>query len=813
MADYRNAPSRFDNAGINLVDPPESIAGPQFTRLINTRTTREGVLEARQGTGTWAPIQVSYGLYTTPYPTHWDVGKLKQAKYIGPIRNGANQIDGFIFIHNAGSTHDYRVFINGLPVLDASDDCPSEGYAFPAFTPAGLSVLRANAENGKPLIIIDGKRYITLRQLNLALPQATITGLDYGDDTTDVPAFYAYKIGITAPAAAPTIDDNTVTGELNSNLTGASPYGWRYTYYSSITGFESPPSPATDTEEGGDGDVTDKKVTISVAQSFDPQVDKIKIYRVGGTLLDWRLVGDIANFSCTTMDPADLSFTDNSADVDIATAESLDVESITPFTTIDYDGATLAEQLFHYAFGPFVGKYVFWVGDPNRKGYIYWNNINDLSKTDPLFGYSAVSDPGEELLNGFVFGGNPFVWSRLKLYALDYGGPDAIPEFTPREIPLGLGLAGRWAFAVGPNAVYFVARDGIYATSCQGEQPASLTEGTLRPIFWGESAGDLAPIDFTQDQDLRLHLAAFQLHFFYKGQDGNTYHLVGDIQSGRWTQWTTNKYGFAYMIESVPWNSTILGSYDSSDLFLFDNSYVDSSEEFDVVVRTASWDSGIPLTHKQFGVFMLDFDPDGANITITPYYNSEMSSGTPLNTGTWGDFGGRRVQTFSLNDEYARSIAFQFEWHETNDNHPVLYQANLLFREDEEQVTHWEHPPTALGAGGWFHLKDAWFALRSTGDVELSVEIDGYTEVYTLPSTGGARERIYVEFRPRLGKMFRFQLNGTSATPGAELSTFRLYGEDTTLFGKPWVSGQTYSPMNPFSAVGYPPYLRKEGGT
>jgi hypothetical protein len=812
MADYRNAPSKFENAGINLVDPPESIAGPQFTRLKNTRTIREGVLEARQGTQPWAPEQKGYGPYAQPYPTHWDLGKLKQARYIGPIRNGSTQLDGFLTFHNAGSTA-YRMFINGVPLLDASGDCPSLGYVYPAFQPYGLSVIRTTAQNGKPLVLIDGKRYVTLKQLDLNDPQATILALDFGDATDDVPAFYAYRLGITAPTTSPTIVSNSTAGELNANLTGANPYGWRYTYFSTKTGFESPPSPSSDTSEGGSGDVTDKQVVVSAVQSKDAQVDQIRWYRVGGTDISWRLIGTLNNFPCETMGAAALQFTDNNADVDIATAEGLDTESITPFTTIDIDGGVLTNQLFTYAFGPFVGKYVFWVGDPNKRGHIYWNKINDLGLTDPLLGYNAVTDPGEELINGFVFGGNPFVWSRLRLYALDYGGPDAIPEFTPREIPLGLGIAGRWAYAVGPNAIYFVGRDGIYSTSCQGEEPTSLTAGSIRPIFWGQYAGDLAPIDWEADQDLRLALAAFQLHFFYKGLDGLFYHLVADVQNGRWTEWTQGAYGFAYLIESVPWASTILGDTVDSSIYLFDNSYGESTEGFGVQVRTSSWDSGIPLTHKEFGAFMLDFDPGGSNIVITPYYNSETVVGTAFDTETWDDHDGRRIKTFSLGDVYARSIAFQFEWDETPENHPIIYQANLLFREDEEEIMHWEHPPTALGSGGWFHLKDAWFGIRSTGLVELAVTIDGYTTYYPIPSTNGVRDRVYVEFYPRLGKFFSFTLTGIPANPGGLPPTFRFYGEDSVLYGKPWVTGQSYKPMNPFTAAGYAEYLRKEGGT
>jgi hypothetical protein len=230
-----------------------------------------------------------------------------------------------------------------------------------------------------------------------------------------------------------------------------------------------------------------------------------------------------------------------------------------------------------------------------------------------------------------------------------------------------------------------------------------------------------------------------------------------------------------------------------------------ADETFPVQIRSGAYDSGIPLTHKEFGTFMLDFDPDGLDIDIVPHYDSETVPGTALTTDTQNDFNGRRVKTFSLGDVYGKNISLDFFWVETPTNHPQLFQANLLFRDDEEAVVHWEHPESTLGQDSWFHIRDSFWALRSTASVTLTVVIDGQTETYTLPSTSGARRKVYLELRARKGKVVQFKLD--SSAP------FRLYGEDSVLYVKPWKTGDGYQKVSPFTAPGYAQYRRTEGGT
>lgn len=822
MADYRNQPTQFLNLGLNVSRPPEALDAGQWTRALNVRVTTENILEARQGTKPWVPDQLQYFSGTTrtgphePYPSRWWLGRLRSIRYIGKIKDDTGvEHEGYITIHDPStdpSYTGYRVFINGTPLVSATASCSDFSAGYTPFIPRTFSVIRTTSFNGKPIVIFDGAYYVSLQQCVLTKGQENKTALHYGPlDTADVPVYYAYKLGISKPTAKPVVANNGA-GNLDSTVLTAQGYYWRYSYYSNVTGFESPLSDASDLISAA---AFQAKVTV--VQPSDPQVTHFRVYRLGGTLTaTWRLTNEVQVQQPFCDSPgATADIIDNSADVDIALATAGDIDSVEPFTSIDQNGLTLNGSKFPYAFGPFNGQYVFWVGDPARPGWVYWNNPGDVGRVSPINSAAAVADPGEVLLNGFIFGGNPFIWSSLRLYALDFGGPDATPGFAPREIPLGYGLAGRWAFAVGPNAVFFVGRDGIYATTCQGEKPISITDDYLKRLFRGEDAEDLEAVDFTQAEELRLSLAAKNLHFFYKGNSGTQYHLVFDIEKGRWFQWSQNTYTYAYLNEASAWAQTLLGVSTGPSLYLFDDSYTGSQESFSVQARTSSWHAGIPLTHKEFGVFMLDFDPGGANVTITPYYDSEKTAGTALSTDTAHDTSGRRVLTFSLGDVYAKSIALDFQWNETPEEHPIFYQAYIQFREDEEEVDHWEAIGSSFDIPGFYHLKYAFITYRSNGVVQLAIETDAsHTDYYTLPSTSGARVRTPIAFRARRGKLFRIIMDGLRPNPWDPKAVFRVYGEDTQFFAKPWVTGNTYTDIKKIAPrVGGASYLKKEGGT
>lgn len=811
--DYRNLPFKFGYGGLNLVASPESLGEGQYTIFKNVRYKRTGTMEGRPGTESFEPFftQPTVGAVTNPYPQLWNIGKLTKIHYIGKIyqqvASVATEMDGWLTIHadgaSSGNATEYRTFINGVPVLKMESGCTP----YPALKPVGFSVVRATSQLGIPITIIDGTHFVINRDCDINTPNVTLSNYTYGTYADSVPAFYAYKLGIAASDTAPTVAKTATAGGMTGD------YIFAYSYYSSKTGFESPLSPPSTTVTGFSADTADYS---AVKVSVDPQVDTIRFWRKGGTLASsWRLTGTVSNNPCAG---GTTTYSDANTDATIAVAEAFDTDTVSPFSSIDINAQPLTRQEFNYSWGPFLGKYIFWVGDPVKKGYIYWNKQGDLSRYNPLTSVTAVADPGEDLQNGFLFSSVPFVFSKLNLYGLDYGGPDALPEFSPRLIPIGMGLAGKWAFAVGPNAVYFLGRDGIYATDCQPGKPISLTEDRLKPIFQGATVNGVPPLDWSVANTFRMAVTPKELHFFYTSTAPEQVHLVLDLERNAWSQWTSNKYANAYHDEGAPSNRIILGTSDvtaiDKTIFSFDDSRPTAGTEvFQATFRTGSLDSQIPLTYKEYGALQLDANFANTTVSVTPYYDSEVNTGTLFYAGPdAGDT--RRDYPFSLGDYYAKSISFEFSWEETPGIHPILYQGNILFREDEERLVHWEMPATALGNGGWFHLKDGYISLRSTSNVILTVVIDGTTtDTYPILNTNNEKLKRYVEFKPRRGKMYQFKLDSIDQALGVLKKPFRFYGEESLLNGKPWITGASYAPISPFGPVGYAQYRRTEGGT
>ena len=124
----------------------------------------------------------------------------------------------------------------------------------------------------------------------------------YFDEAGSYPKWHngttEYRLGIVKPSATPSTASNGA-----GNLTGT--YQYCFTYYSSSNGWESMPS-AYSTEL----ELTAEQVSITgMTASSDPQVDTIRIYRIGGDLTAMTLVDTVSNGTT--------SYVDNLGDLDV----------------------------------------------------------------------------------------------------------------------------------------------------------------------------------------------------------------------------------------------------------------------------------------------------------------------------------------------------------------------------------------------------------------------------------------------------------------------------------------------------------------
>jgi hypothetical protein len=220
--------------------------------------------------------------------------------------------------------------------------------------------------------------------------------------------------------------------------------------------------------------------------------------------------------------------------------------------------------------------------------------------------------------------------------------------------------------------------------------------------------------------------------------------------------------------------------------------------DIQVLLRTGAHDQGQPLNRKQYDNVIFDLDPGGSDIVITPYINGEEQAQASITvTGA-----GRQQVPLDLSDFFAFNVEYQIAWTQliiadiTPRTEPILFQYDTLFMLEPVGVKHVKMQPTAFGFPGYVHMRDGYIAIRSNADVTLTLLIDGVTtQTYTVPSTSGERQKVYVQFASNKGKQYQLSFDSEEE--------FRTYDSDMEFRVKPWLGLLGYSVQRPFpEAVG-----------
>lgn len=786
MSDYRNLSVPFADLGLDMLNPRDKISIGKWYTLSNAYPQSANVISQRKGFSAFFDVGINAGDVTQLFP-------------VTPERT-------FYVLNVAGGT----IAIND-PISGTGYDpsALSIGWGnFPTFVSAqvpysvGFSPYTILGPVPAPAPWTETVQYWVFASSSEKLQKFAYPPI-FGSGS----AFGVSSWGLPPPTDTPTVFLPGSAGGQDSSVSGAEPYTYKYTRYSTITGAESAPSPAS-----AEIDSTLQAIQVNfVGGSVDILQDALRIYRKGGTQVStYRLVGTVgSSFS---------SFTDSAADDTISTAVALNEDSFQPFITKNFSGEILYGTALPYIWGPFLGQYILACGDEVSPGSVFWTNPGTPESMSPDNNL-IITSANEPLMNGFLYGANTFAFSQQRLFALDYGGPSSIPTFVAREIPIGMGLAAPFALAVSSlGGAFFLGNDGIYVTDCQS-QIQSITNDSLRPIFRGESTGQFAPVEYLDtdgnpSRDIRLFASGQELHFVYPDTDGRMQHLVYNILQKSW-----RSFELGDSVKKILCGASIGGSESAflvgttddgtfdqhTRLLKYNNNDVDSPDtdfgvSFPIFISTGGYDMEIPQTLKEYGNIIIDADTDGQTVTVTPIYNGNTFGTTQSFSGT-----GRQRYPISLDDTYAYFVNFNFDWNSLGGSGVKLYNIEILFRADQEILKHWEVPETTFGLPGWNHLRDAYFMMRTTAPVTVTQTIDGVVHTYTLPSTSGEKRKLYLKFDPVKGKVFRFALDSSGG--------FRLYGDETQLNIKPWNTALGYKPIFPFTAPGYAPFLRNEAGT
>jgi len=142
-----------------------------------------------------------------------------------------------------------------------------------------------NTTVGKSIIFFKNQWIFNTNKVNYVIFQDKLYYTSGGETKKSNDGITWYNLGIAKPSTAPVI---SISG--TGNLTGD--YQYCYTYYNSADGSESQPSPYS-----GVFTATSQSFNIQVVASVDPQVTRIRVYRLGGNFSVMTLAVDLPNTS------------------------------------------------------------------------------------------------------------------------------------------------------------------------------------------------------------------------------------------------------------------------------------------------------------------------------------------------------------------------------------------------------------------------------------------------------------------------------------------------------------------------------------
>lgn len=200
--------------------------------------------------------------------------------------------------------------------------------------------------------------------------------------------------------------------------------------------------------------------------------------------------------------------------------------------------------------------------------------------------------------------------------------------------------------------------------------------------------------------------------------------------------------------------------------------------------RVTNWDTGGALAAKQVKGVKLEVNTFGrtkqVNLQADGVTFTTISVSTP----------DRQVVEFSFPQALGRVLrlvpADSVDW--------MLYETRWIFDEEPQQLSRWETQESSWGIDGWKTPVYSHVALKSTAVVTFTITSydqsgNATANAYQLPSTGGAKQKLFVPHVAQKGILDKFVL--TSSSP------FFLYREETEVWLQSW-GGQQLRVIHPF---------------
>ena len=338
------------------------------------------------------------------------------------------------------------------------------------------------------------------------------------------------------------------------------------------------------------------------------------------------------------------------------------------------------------------GIFVFGCGDPLGAGNVYWTKGNH-PENHPAANKLTITSGSETMMNGCMYGGEPFVFSSNRLFRM-YPTLGQITDFIAIEVPNSKGLFAKWGLCTTPQGIVFVAKDGIYLTA--GGPPVSLTDADLYPLFPRESSGSeitafpvidgltgtsFDPPDFSQPNEMRLAYGDGFLYFDYIDSEDIRRTLVYNFESKGWVSRDTYVHPVVCHYFEVSQDSVDQSKNFNQMLMGTDDGYVaqyETDADFETPInchiRTQAYDKKDPRPRALWGDIEIDLDTQCDEISIEvgmdnfSYFTNTTSNGL--------NYHGRRRAILDLNSgsgQYGYNLGLDITWANAAGSQSIFY--------------------------------------------------------------------------------------------------------------------------------------------
>lgn len=426
----------------------------------------------------------------------------------------------------------------------------------------------------------------------------------------------------TTGANTCSVSFDTIVFSPVENLSGTN-IMWVFTYFNTKTGAESDYSEIF--AYGGTLSEQQVRLTFPVCPLVNPpdaDPDKIHIYRQGGTLVQFQLVGSI-----DYVPGLEVSWVDNVADA--AAGDVLDENNQLPPDhprgVVGYDGRNWV-----------------WGGDDPISGIaipknrLYYSKRNQL-ESFPTDNYVDVGS-GEEIVRAFEDDGQLFIFTTVRVHKI-IGISDG---YEAVHAGVNQGLMSIFGVCKGLRGTYMRCYDGIY------EFPTGrkISEQINNVFIGGETVNENPPVTAGQEWQEALEFRDSKLYFSYPSNvAGSGPSAMNDrtlVFNTLYERWHTELWGAFNLFTEPETNILIAGTlmrygsitdgecgdpgYGGPWPIEMEKGYVDNCYDpvtagdetlgIPYLVDTKEYDLGLPDQDKQFIDFVADYEARGASITV-----------------------------------------------------------------------------------------------------------------------------------------------------------------------------------------------------